>query len=181
VLILALAACGAEDQQPAVATAGDPAARPSGSAATAGVVAEYVEAQRQWVNCLRERGFEVPDPDAKGHVDLRAPGVPKKGDTGWMEGQKACAKYNVPVPEELEERTVWTAEQITHRRAYASCMRENGIPDFPDPQPDGNFPQDSRQQTEQQAAAQFRAGQICDPVLDGQPPTTPDPNATTRG
>lgn len=186
VLIVALAGCGGADKQPGVATAGRPAAQPSGPAsATSGVVAEYVEAQRQWVSCLREQGFDLPDPDAKGFVDLRAPGIPTKTDPKWTAAQKTCAKYNVPVPEELEEKSVWTAEQIAHRRAYAKCMRENGVPDFPDPNPDGNWPRDrdgdGSQVSEQQVAAQFRAGQICDPVLDGQPPTTPHPDPSARG
>ncbi|WP_141721703.1 hypothetical protein [Micromonospora citrea] len=185
-LVVALAACGAEDQPPAVATAGGQGVQPSASAAS-GVVAQYVEAQRQWVTCLRERGFQMPDPDAQGRVDLRAPGSPKKGDPKWAEAQKACVKYQVPVPEELEEKPpALTAEEIGHRRAYAGCMRENGVADFPDPGPDGHWPQDDRKDggpavSEQQAAAQYRAGQICEPVLTGQPPTTPDPNATGRG
>ncbi|MDO3705477.1 hypothetical protein Q3W71_27785 [Micromonospora sp. C28SCA-DRY-2] len=184
-LVVALAACGAEDQPPAVATAGGPGTQPSASAAT-GVVAQYVEARRQWVACLRERGFQVPDPDARGGVDLRAPGVPKKGDPKWLEAQRACAKYNVPVPEGAEEKpSALTAEEIGHRRAYAGCMRENGIADFPDPGPDGHWPQDDDNGgpavSEQQAAAQRRAGQICEPVLRGQPSTTPDPHATGRG
>jgi len=185
-LILALAACGGEDQQPGVATAGGPAAQPSGSTSATGLVAEYIEAQRQWVKCLRDQGFEVPDPDAKGRVDLRAPGVPKKTDPQWTDAQQKCAKYNIPVPEELEEKSVWTPEQIAHRRVYARCMRENGVPDFPDPNPDGNWPQDNDnsggpQLSDQQAAAHLRAGLICAPVLDGQPPTTPHPNLSARG
>ncbi|MEU5944199.1 hypothetical protein ABZ793_01395 [Micromonospora sp. NPDC047465] len=186
-LVVALAACGAEDQPPAVATAGGPGTPPSTSAAVTGVVAEYVEAQRQWVACLRERGFQVPDPDPRGRVDLRAPGVPKKGDPKWTEAQRTCAKYSVPIPDELEEKPpTLTAEEVGHRRAYARCMRENGVADFPDPGADGYWPQDNDNGggptvSEQQAAAQHRAGQICEPVLHGQPSTTPDPNATGRG
>ncbi|SCL16117.1 hypothetical protein GA0070624_0928 [Micromonospora rhizosphaerae] len=182
-LILALAGCGGEDKAPGVATAGSPGTRALQSAGTGGAVAQYVEAQRRWVKCLREQGFDLPDPDAKGFVDLRAPGAPKKADPKWTAAQMTCMKYNMPVPEELEEKAVWTAEEIVHRRAYAQCMRDNGLPDFPDPGPDGNWPREtgSGQISEQQAAAEFRAGQICNPVLDGKPPTTPDPNSTAKG
>lgn len=182
-VILALAGCGGDGEAPQVAAAGTPGARPAQSASSGGAVARYVEAQRQWVGCLREQGFDLPDPDAKGLVDLRAPGAPKKADPKWTAAQLSCAKYAVEVPAELEEKVVWTAEEIRHRRAYAGCMRDNGVPDFPDPGPDGNWPREtgSGPMSDQQVAASFRAGQICNPVLDGKPSTTPDPNATAKG
>lgn len=179
-LSLTLAACGDGADEPGVATAGGATA--SSSPAGGGVVAEYVESQRQWVKCLREQGFDLPDPDAKGRVDLRAPGAPKKTDPKWSAAQNACAKYNLPVPEGVEDKPVLTAEEIAHKRAFAKCMRENGVADFPDPLPDGQMPGRSNQPvSEQQATAELRASQICQPVLDGNPPTTPGPLPTFRG
>ncbi len=185
-LVVALAGCGGPEDTPGIATAAEPGVRASSSpAAATGVVAEYVEAQRNWVACLRERGFQVPDPDPRGRVDLRAPGVPKKDDPKWMDAQKSCAKYTVPMPEEVEDKPVLTAEEIGYRRAYARCVRENGVPDFPDPGPDGQWPNDNGASgsaiSDQQAAAQARASQICEPVQRGLPSTTPNPNPSGRG
>ncbi|WP_088994613.1 hypothetical protein [Micromonospora echinaurantiaca] len=184
--MFALSACTGATDVPPVATAGGSSAQPTGSpGAVGGVVAQYVEGRRQWVNCLRKEGFDLPDPDAKGFVDLGAPGSPKKGDPKWEAAQKKCKDFNLPVPEELEEKgPPATAEQIAHRREYAKCMRANGMPDWPDPGPDGEFPEDGwgpRELTPQEQAANIRASQICEPVLDGRPKTTPNPNATGVG
>lgn len=185
-MVLALSACGGAAEAPAVATAGGSSAQPSGSAgAVSGPVAQYVEGQRKWVNCLRTKGFDLPDPDAKGHVDMRAPGVPKKGDQKFLAALEKCKDFSLPMPEEIEEEgPPPTAEQIAQRREYAKCMRVNGMPDWPDPGPDGEWPQSgamARELTPQEQSANIRALQICDPVLDGRPPTTPNPNATYQG
>lgn len=186
-LVLALSACGGAAEAPSVATAASPSAQPTGSAgAVSGVVAQYIEAQRQWVNCLRKEGYELPDPDAKGYVDLGAvPGIPKKTDPKWLAAHVKCKDFDMPVPEELEEKAPpLTVEQVAHRREYAKCMRANGMPDWPDPGPDGEWSQDEssgRELTPQEQQANMRALQICDPVLDGRPPTTPNPNATYQG
>lgn len=183
-LVVTLAGCGGDEQSSRVATAGGQSAQPSASAA--GVTAEYVAAQRQWVACLREQGFELPDPDARGRVDLRAPGAPKKSDPKWTAAQMACAKYAVPVPEELEEKPEpLTEEEIKYQRAYARCMRESGATNFPDPGPDGYFPGDrdgGPVMSEQESAAQLRASLICEPVRHGQPrKTAPGPLPTAQG
>jgi hypothetical protein len=180
-LVLALAGCGGAAEQPMVATAQSPGASPAAATSgPSGPVARYVAQQRDWVKCLREQGFDVPDPDARGQVDLRRPGAPSKTDPKWRATQQKCGSLlTLPVPTELEERPKLTAQEIQHHREYARCMRENGLPDWPDPGPDGNWPE--RQPgapTEQEAAAMFRAGQICEPLLDGRPKGTPNPNAT---
>ena len=173
----ALAGCGG-DPAPDVATAGSapPAAGPS---ATAGAVAEYVAAQREWVKCMREQGFDLPDPDAKGRVDftLGQIGVGRKTDPKFMAAQVACRKYSKELPAELEEREQLTPEQIANRRAYAACMREHGDPTFEDPEPDGNWPRgdSGADPGEEQARNGYRAGLICEPVLNGKPP---NPDAT---
>ncbi|MEH1164652.1 hypothetical protein V6V47_04605 [Micromonospora sp. CPCC 205539] len=187
-VVFALSACGGgAADTPSVATAASASAQPTGSAGagSSGVVAQYIDGRRQWVTCLRAEGFDLPDPDAKGHVDLSGPGTPKKTDPKWMAAQMKCKDFNLPVPEELEDKgPPLTEEQITHRRDYAKCMRTNGMPDWPDPGADGEWPEDgtlTRELNPQEQAANLRALQICDPVLDGRAPTTPNPNATYQG
>ncbi|MFV2103374.1 hypothetical protein [Micromonospora sp. LOL_024] len=182
---LALSACGGAAEAPPVATAGGSSAQPTGSpSAVIGVVAQYVEGRRQWVKCLRKEGFDLPDPDAKGSVDidLGVLGV-SKTDPKWKAALTKCMDFLLPVPEELEEKVPpATAEQVAHRREYAKCMRANGMPDWPDPGPDGEWPGwGTRELTPQEQTANIRALQICEPVLDGRPKTTPNPNATYPG
>src|SRR6266536_163947 len=38
-----------------------------------------------------------------------------------------------------------TSTDIDKRRAYAQCMRDNGVPNFPDPDADGKFPREAEQ------------------------------------
>jgi hypothetical protein len=174
----ALSGCGGGDDQPGVATAaasGQPAASAS---AGSGPVAAYVEAQRQWVKCLRDQGFDVPDPDAKGQVAF-GNNRELKADPKWITAQETCSKFNIPVPAELEEtEPPRTKEQIAHLREYAKCLRANGVPDHPDPDANGNWGTWAGANDE---VALSRASQICDPVLDGRAPTTPGPVRTGQG
>jgi hypothetical protein len=182
-LVTASAGCGTGDA-PTVASAASPGAAASAST-TADPVAQYVESQRAWVKCLREQGFsDVPDPDAKGQVDLGAHGGRAKTEPRWLAAQETCRQFNAEVPAELEAKLApVTAEQLRWRRAYAACMRANGMPRWPDPGPDGQWPENmiEGELTAQEQANNIPALQICDPVLQGRPPTTPDPNNTGQG
>jgi hypothetical protein len=182
-LALALAGCGEPADEPGIATARTEAA-PAASA-TADAVTRYVEAQRAWVRCLREQGFsDVPDPDAKGRVDLSAHGGRKKTDPAWVAAQMACREFQQEVPAVLQPTMPpLTAQQLQWRRDYAACMRANGMPRWPDPKPDGSWPEDmlGGELTEQEQLANEQALQICDPVITGQPPTTYDPDKRGQG
>jgi hypothetical protein len=177
--VLALTGCGGGDPQPQVATAASPGAPSATPAGSTGAVGEYLAATRKWVACMREQGFQLPDPDARGHVDinLRQLGVVKT-DRRFVDAQKKCLQFNLPVPEELEEKEVVTAEMKEHRKAYAACMRQYGDPKFADPRPDGSWPRDepgAAAPSEEESARGYKAGLICQPVLDGKPA---DPDAT---
>lgn len=175
----ALAGCGTDAGPPEVATAVAGSATPAASASAGGAVAEYVAAQREWVGCMRGRGYDLPDPNARGRVDLdlRRLGVTVKTDPKFVAAQRACQKYLKEVPEELLEREVLTAEQIARRRAYAACMRENGVPTFRDPGPDGNWGREgpNPDSSNEGVKNQFKAGLICEPLLEGKPA---NPDAT---
>ncbi|MEU8076647.1 hypothetical protein AB0B31_14470 [Catellatospora citrea] len=183
-LLLALAACGDTPAPPAVASAESPVAPTTTTAQSA--LTRYVDAQRAWVGCLRKEGHNVPDPDAKGHVDLAAylatAKIPKT-DAGFVAAQRACASLNATVPAELEPRQPVTPQQLEYRRQYAKCMRDNGMPTWPDPGPDGEWPQDGfgGELTPAEQEANMRALQICDPVLEGKPQGEYDPSKVVNG
>jgi hypothetical protein len=183
-MTVALAGCGGGDTSPDVATAVGTDGPTASASSPGGLVAQYVAQRREFAKCLRDHGLAAPDPDARGQIDLSVAVGRNKTDPKVMKAMETCQKFlTIPVPEELEEKPPpLTGVDIERRREYAKCTRANGVPGFPDPGPDGQWPDRGPDgMTEQEAAASFRAQQICEPLLDGRPPTTPDPNATGRG
>jgi hypothetical protein len=182
-LTFAAGACGKPAAKPGVATAAKPsvAASPSPSS---NAVAQYVEGQRQWVACMRKEGYDLPDPDAQGHVNVPMEIQRNKADPRYIAAQVKCQQYLLPMPDELYPKESLSPQQVQWRRAYAKCMRENGVPTFPDPQADGSWPLHDDWQsklTEQQTNKLFPAGQICEPLLEGRPSGSPNPHATGQG
>lgn len=166
-LVLALAGCGGHADEPAVATAVSAGAPATSASAAAGPVAQYVDAQRAWVKCLREAGLDVPDPDAKGRVSFGSTGL---RTPAFLAAQDRCKDLVTAVPDGVEEKPASSPEDIQRGRDYAACIRANGVPGFADPGPDGGT-------TQQQSPSEvvLHAQQICAPVLDGG---KPDPHAT---
>ncbi|WP_328748490.1 hypothetical protein OHT57_23660 [Streptomyces sp. NBC_00285] len=168
VAALTLAGCGGGDGGPKVPTAGGGTARASGTASTQSGgdddMAAYVEAQRAYVTCLRDNGIDAPDPDARGNVvfgddDLLA----LKKDAKFRAATGKCAEHQIAVPESVENgnQPSLSAEQIKVKRAYATCMQDNGAADFPDPGPDGL----GQGEWDQSSASAKRAIRICGPIV----------------
>ncbi|NUT37183.1 MAG: hypothetical protein HOV79_29350 [Hamadaea sp.] len=165
----ALQGCSGDSGQPQVASAGGtPTVAP-----TADVVGTYVEAVRSYVTCLRGEGLKVSDPDAKGRFTFEGDNRTLKADPKFRAAQQKCGGLLPPVPAELQDKPVLTAEQIEKAREYAKCMRDNGAPDFPDPGPDGYYPDnaDGTPVWNQSTDAAIRAGYKCAYVHGG--PTSP--------
>ncbi|WP_436522903.1 hypothetical protein [Actinoplanes sp. HUAS TT8] len=116
---------------PAVATArsGPASANPSASAATGA----DPDAPLKFSKCMREQGMTwFPDPSG-GKMTVHVPDSVKKED--FDKAQQACRKWapngdNAPKP---------SAEDLAKEREMAKCMRENGLPNFPDPKADGSI------------------------------------------
>jgi hypothetical protein len=149
---LALTGCGGDEGDsdiPTAASGGDD-------------VAAYVEAQRTYVKCLRENGVDAPDPDEKGTIDFGDDRDLKK-DATFRAATEKCAEYLAAVPESIEKgnQSKLTAEQIEVKQRYATCMRENGAADFPDPGPDGL----GQGEWDQSSAGAKRAIRICGPIV----------------
>ena len=176
-LLLALSACSSPPAGPGVATAASgPAPTPT---STQSILEQYVAGVRAYVGCMRDNGINLPDPGPRGEVDLSGIGL-AKADPQFLTASQRCASLYPPMPEELQDQgPPLTPQQIEYVRRYATCMRDNGVPNFPDPDERGRFSRGGVfATTEQEAAAIARAGQICEPLIDGRPTGTPNPNAT---
>lgn len=126
-----------------VASAGG---KPTTTASTTGTNSnsgDTGEQMRRFAQCMREHGIDMPDPevDDQGRVKVQIGGG---GDTGGGNppgkdeaeaAQKECQQY---LPNGGEPPKMDPAD-VEKMRQFAKCMRENGIPDFPDPQPDGGM------------------------------------------
>lgn len=114
-----------------------------GEEPTSGSPASGADKNRQamldYARCMRENGIDMPDPKFEGgRVTQRIGGPGQRINPDEMrKAQKACAKYEdaIKPPEMSEEEQ---AENKKAALANARCMRENGVPDFPDPMFDEN-------------------------------------------
>ncbi|WP_433532805.1 hypothetical protein ACQPYA_12825 [Micromonospora sp. CA-263727] len=131
-LALALAGCaGQDDGGTTVATAGGAAAAPSASAS--GTEASDDERRLAFARCMRENGVDMPDPGAGNGPTFRFDGSVDRSKV-----EAAMEKCRELLPNGGQSPQL-DAEQLEQMRAMARCMRENGVPDFPDPAPDGRI------------------------------------------
>ena len=131
--VLSAAACArGVDDGPGVATAAS--GRPTATSSPSTDAAEDADAPLKFAQCMRDHGMTwFPDPDASGRMRIKTPrGLdPKKFEAA----QEACQQY-APGGGAMRQPT---AEEIEQARRFARCMRENGVPDFPDPRADGGI------------------------------------------
>jgi hypothetical protein len=137
-LALVLCACGSDGGGDKVASAGSPTGQPSGSASAKKSPGpdNDKEALLRYSRCIRENGVpNFPDPvfNDEGGADISAPDGADPAKI--KEAEEKCKQYapgsgdNKPIDPEIARQN----------REIAKCMRENGVPNFPDPQPDGTL------------------------------------------
>jgi hypothetical protein len=115
--------CGSDGGGGQVASAGDPSASQQTQPAE-----NNDERTRQYVNCLRDQGLDVPDPEP-GAIKVR---LPDRNEPGVPDALRACQPY----APDAGGGAVDESTELAAAREYAACMRANGMPDFPDPDPD---------------------------------------------
>lgn len=129
--VAGLGACSEADDAPEVATAQTdaPSAGPSAEPeATTGAEPGPLA----FTQCMRDHGVDMADPDP-------TTGRPQVGDgvdpdsPAYQEAMDACADL-LPEGGALSEPDPAELDQF---QAFAECMRDNGLQDFPDPQPGG--------------------------------------------
>lgn len=133
-ILLAVTGCAAAtDAGDGVATAGG-GATPAPSASTGAGDGDDGDGLK-FAQCMRDEGltwFQDPEPGQRG-VRIR---VPQGQDKAKVDAaMEACKKFlpNGGEPPKLD------AEALERGRQMAKCMRENGVPNFPDPGPNGEI------------------------------------------
>lgn len=134
-LMLTLASAGCArgtDNGAGVATAitGVPKASSSPSASAT----DEADAAFKFSQCMRQQGLTwFPDPDSGGRL---AVSIPQGTDQKKLEAaQQACKKYMPPGPADGKP----DPQAVEQARQMAKCMRANGVPNFPDPNPNGGI------------------------------------------
>jgi hypothetical protein len=128
VFALAFAGCGGDgDGGGGVASAGGDASAAPGASPSASK--DNYQAMLEFTECMRGEGVEMPDPEPGAGVQLRFQGSdPKK-----VEAAMAKCRHLMPNGGELQKAD---PERIEKARQYSKCMRDNGVPKFPDPDPE---------------------------------------------
>ncbi len=126
--VLLVSACGSSR----------PTGSGSGSGSTGGgITAASHEKALKFAECMRNNGISAfPDPPASGAftIDGIANGSPlDTNSAAFTQAISACKKLE---PAGFTGQKA-TPQQMNARLKFAQCMRDHGVPDFPDPTPDG--------------------------------------------
>lgn len=132
---LAATACGGEDDGGGVASVGGDATE---TAAAEDEDLDPFEEALAYSECMRDNGIDAfPDPEQNGDGGISL-GLNEDVDPESEEfkaAEEACEDL-MPGPEEGETIDPEIYEALL---AYSECMRENGISEFPDPEPGGGL------------------------------------------
>ena len=86
-----------------------------------------------FAQCVRDNGYaEFPDPDAEGGFKFL---IEPDSVARFKSATAACRDL---APEGMRDEGV-TPEQLDALIKLSQCVRANGVPEFPDPGPQGNF------------------------------------------
>jgi hypothetical protein len=121
-----------------VAGCGSGSAGTGNSSATSGAsTATAHQKSEKFAECMRANGVSgFPDPDATGSLTIDAIANGSSVDvnsTAFNQAMSACKNLQPPG---FTGGNV-TPQQRTARLQFARCVRQNGVPDFPDPTPNG--------------------------------------------
>src|SRR6266508_5486898 len=120
-----------------------------------------VEAGRLYAQCMRDNGLpDFPDPGPDGRFELDHDKF-KEDDPKFRAALEKCRDL-APGGEHQNTGDPAYLEQM---RNFSQCMRDNGLPDFPDPDADGRL---RGLRHEQQDTPQYRAAsEACQDKLPG--------------
>jgi hypothetical protein len=173
-LIGALAAC-TQATDAGIPTASDsqtasPGEANSAQAEPTPTAEDPVDAALTYSQCMREHGVSnFPDADAEGRIRISPPGSIDPDEPVFREAAEACRPL-APAGWGESNAGPGDAEALLE---FTRCMRENGVPDFPDPDPNTGvrniFGRDSKPDPNDPKVQ--AALESCDPILeDSQKP-----------
>ncbi|HEY0448613.1 hypothetical protein [Actinophytocola sp.] len=133
VLLTVLAGCGSGGGNPSKST--------SASAETMSDE-QILDIGREYAQCLRDHGLTIGEATVQ-DGRLNVPFVIPDGQQGTPAAPDIpanCQSIVDRLPEGTLSRAPVPAEDIPKIERFSRCVRENGIPDWPDPRADGTIP-----------------------------------------
>ncbi|MFF7249256.1 hypothetical protein ACFZBU_35730 [Embleya sp. NPDC008237] len=128
-LAFALTGCGSDDGDEDRGVASAAGKNAPQAAASAAPSLSRDEMGVKYAECMRKNGVSMEDPLPGQGVTLKLDGsVPKETVTKAEEACRTLAPQGQAGPG-------GDAESEERGRKFAACMRENGVQDFPDPEP----------------------------------------------
>jgi hypothetical protein len=114
---------------------------PTPSASAAAMSDEQLLAiGREYAQCARENGLTVDEPSVE-DGRLRVPLVVPEGQEAAPPAVPAeCESILRRLPEGVLGRAPVSAADVERIERFSQCVREHGIPQWPDPNPDGSIP-----------------------------------------
>ncbi|MFE9001403.1 hypothetical protein ACFYOY_04535 [Streptomyces sp. NPDC007875] len=132
---LTMTACSTEPEDKAPRVAGD-----QGKQNAKGKTQDQGAITQAYAQCMRDQGQEVKV-DEQGRIAVPAAGTEDTGGPGGKQDaeagelDKAMKKCDVKVPGMKQLRDKGDVERLKQARGLVDCLRKNGIPDMPDPDP----------------------------------------------
>jgi hypothetical protein len=165
-LSLALAACGSQQASPHVAHV----ARSTGTTTISSHPGAVLVATR----CLRQHGLpDLPGPvlatsgPMRGQMVIDKPGIAAYPSSVVAQATAACSAAMAQLPS--GPNSVTSAHQLQDLLAFAHCVRDHGVPNFPDPNSQGSFNlAGTGVNGHQLSSAELAAARACLPAAHGQ-------------
>jgi hypothetical protein len=158
-LALGVAGCGGSKGGNGIASAGGSATPTSSAGAGTG---NNQDTALKYSQCMRDNGVpKFPDPNANGGISLDGDQLGVSKDKVDAATQK-CKQYlpNGGEPQKIDP------QQLDKLRQYAKCMRENGVPKFPDPDENGGIALDPAKLGMDPVGPQIKAAEkVCQKLL----------------
>jgi hypothetical protein len=132
-LALSVAGCAKKDSGDGVASANGAKNAGTGASPTASIDPE--ERMLKWQQCLKDNGIDMQVGSADGKNTIRISPGPNSDPEKDKAAMEKCKQY-APNGGDMGKADPQMEEAM---RKFAKCMRENGVPNFPDPSANGGI------------------------------------------
>jgi hypothetical protein len=135
--VLAVLAAG-----PAACSSGGKASPAASASSTSTDVQKALDAGRRFAQCGRDHGLpSFPDPELyAGRIGYFHASQEVKDQEEQVLKIPECKAILAEIPVLPDDRPPPGAADMQKLRDFAKCIREHGIPEWPDPKSDGTFP-----------------------------------------